>query len=103
MHVDLKGAPPKLDFLLRLWPLLRALGADALLLEYEDTFPFGGPLAALRAHNAFSEAAVRRLVAAAEEQGLHVIPLLQSFGHLEVSPRAPLPRAHHVSRSSRSS
>ncbi|CAG2121886.1 unnamed protein product [Medioppia subpectinata] len=98
--MDLKGAPPLPRFYTHLFPLLAALGANALLVEYEDMvtidtlisrhvtlsspqFPFSGAVAGVRALNAYSEAEVRRLVAAAAEHGLEVIPLVQTFGHLE--------------------
>lgn len=34
-------------------PLLRAMGATGLLLEYEDAFPYAAPLEALRAPHAY--------------------------------------------------
>lgn len=34
-------------------PLLRTLGATGLLLEYEDTFPYTGPLEPLQAPHAY--------------------------------------------------
>jgi len=55
VHLDLKGAPPKLSFLKQLLPMLRALGATGLLIEYEDMFPYSGVLQPLAAHNAYKE------------------------------------------------
>ncbi|XP_054168742.1 hexosaminidase D-like isoform X2 [Oppia nitens] len=83
VHLDLKGAPPRVSYLARLFPLMASFGANALLLEYEDMFPFSGPLSAIRAENAFSVSDIRTVLRLAEESGLEVIPLMQTFGHLE--------------------
>ncbi|XP_035198541.1 hexosaminidase D isoform X3 [Oxyura jamaicensis] len=83
VHLDLKGAPPRAAYLGQVLPLLRALGATGLLLEYEDTFPYTGPLEPLRAPHAYSHQELRELLGLAKEQGLEVVPLVQSFGHME--------------------
>lgn len=60
VHLDLKGGPPRLSFLLRSFlPLAADAGANALLLEYEDMFPYQGKLANLSATNAYSVKQVR--------------------------------------------
>lgn len=41
-HIDLKGAAPKLDYLLKLIPFIKKIGATGILIEYEDMFPFTG-------------------------------------------------------------
>lgn len=79
----------------QLLPLLRSLGATHLLLEYEDMFPWEGPLLTARAHNHFSRSDVQKIVSSAEKSGLQVIPLIQTFGHLEVSLR-PLNTSHPI-------
>uniref|UniRef100_A0A8D2QSX9 beta-N-acetylhexosaminidase n=2 Tax=Zosterops lateralis melanops TaxID=1220523 RepID=A0A8D2QSX9_ZOSLA len=73
-------SPPSLPQVL---PLLHALGATGLLLEYEDTFPYTGPLEPLQAPHAYSPAELRALLSRARAQGLDVVPLVQSFGHME--------------------
>ncbi|XP_075626930.1 hexosaminidase D isoform X3 [Balearica regulorum gibbericeps] len=110
VHLDLKGAPPRASYLAevrrrghpgpprppgpvpptrcplpvpQVLPLLRALGATGLLLEYEDTFPYAGPLEPLRAPHAYSPGEVRAVLSQARAQGLEVVPLVQTFGHME--------------------
>ncbi|XP_043224593.1 hexosaminidase D-like [Amphibalanus amphitrite] len=83
IHLDLKGAPPTVDYLVSLLPMMRRLGATGLLIEWEDMFPFWGPLRAAAARNHYSRADVRRLLSEARRHDLDVIPLVQTFGHLE--------------------
>ncbi|CAL9707806.1 unnamed protein product [Knipowitschia caucasica] len=85
VHLDLKGAPPKIEYLLQLIELFAKLGADGLLVEYEDMFPYEGELKVLQAstHSAYSGEEVMRIQEAARAQGLEVIPLIQTFGHME--------------------
>lgn len=59
VHLDLKGAPPTVGYLLALMPYLRAWGATGLLIEWEDMFPWGGTLAELRHSDAYSAEEVR--------------------------------------------
>ena len=44
VHLDLKGAPPKLTYLKNLFPLFASAGATTVLIEYEDMFPFKGDI-----------------------------------------------------------
>lgn len=83
VHLDLKGAPPKMSFLLQLLPLARKAGANGLLIEYEDSFPWSGLIANVSAGNAYSVEEVRTLLRLAENLQMEVIPLVQTFGHLE--------------------
>ncbi|KAL1130288.1 hypothetical protein AAG570_013226 [Ranatra chinensis] len=83
LHLDLKGAPPRPAYLEKLLPLAKELGATGLLLEWEDMFPWWGPLAPLAAANAYTRAEAAAIVAAAESAGLLVVPLIQTFGHVE--------------------
>ncbi|XP_069689508.1 hexosaminidase D-like [Periplaneta americana] len=89
VHLDLKGAPPRMRYLRALLPLLAAAGANALLVEYEDMFPWDGALRNASATNAWSRAQVTSLQALATRHGLELIPLVQTFGHLEFALKLP--------------
>ncbi|XP_034500303.1 hexosaminidase D isoform X4 [Ailuropoda melanoleuca] len=84
VHLDLKGAPPKVSYLSEVFPLFHALGANGLLLEYEDMFPYEGHLRLLRAKHAYSPPEIKEILHLATLNELEVIPLVQTFGHMEV-------------------
>lgn len=83
VHLDLKGAPPKISYLKQLFPLIKSFGATGVLLEYEDMFPYWGALEHLSAHNAYAKGDIADLLEAARLNRLEVIPLIQTFGHME--------------------
>ncbi|CAH2292128.1 hexosaminidase D [Pelobates cultripes] len=83
VHLDLKGAPPKVSYLAKILPLFSSLGANGLLIEYEDTFPYFGELLPLRAAHAYSPEEICEILRLAKLHNLEVIPLIQTFGHME--------------------
>ncbi|NWV42490.1 HEXDC Hexosaminidase, partial [Grantiella picta] len=83
VHLDLKGAAPRLSYLEQVFPLLSQLGANGVLIEYEDMFPFKGELEILRSPYAYSEEDIERIQQLAEQHKLEVVPLVQTFGHVE--------------------
>ncbi|XP_050775312.1 hexosaminidase D isoform X3 [Gopherus flavomarginatus] len=83
VHLDLKGAPPKVSYLAEIFPLFHTLGANGLLIEYEDMFPYEGELKPLRAEHAYSASEIKEILNLAELHELEVIPLVQTFGHME--------------------
>ncbi|XP_053326438.1 hexosaminidase D-like [Spea bombifrons] len=83
VHLDLKGAAPKLSYFEQIFPLLSKLGANGLLIEYEDMFPFTGELEVLRSPHAYSESDIKNILHLAEINKLEVVPLVQTFGHME--------------------
>ncbi|CAH1397086.1 unnamed protein product [Nezara viridula] len=82
-HLDLKGAPPTLEYLRRLLPLLATYGCDTILIEYEDMFPYWDALVNISARNAYKRQDIRKLLSWTHDLGMQVIPLVQTFGHME--------------------
>ncbi|KAK3912819.1 Hexosaminidase D [Frankliniella fusca] len=84
VHLDLKGAPPKVSYFEELFPFLKAHGANGILMEYEDMFPYSGPyFENVPAYNAYSASDIKEILRLAEVNKIEVIPLIQTFGHLE--------------------
>ncbi|NWS46407.1 HEXDC Hexosaminidase, partial [Probosciger aterrimus] len=83
VHLDLKGAAPRVSYLEQVFPLLSQLGANGILIEYEDMFPFKGELEVLKSPYAYSEEDIERIQQLAELHKLEVVPLVQTFGHVE--------------------
>lgn len=83
VHLDLKGAPPRISYYEQIFPLFAKLGVTGLLIEYEDMFPYWGSLRDLSAYNAYSQRDVKRLLQLAKKFNFEIIPLIQTFGHME--------------------
>ncbi|XP_073345995.1 hexosaminidase D [Pagrus major] len=85
VHLDLKGAPPRVEYLHKLIDLFSKLGVDGLLVEYEDMFPYEGELKLLQAttQHTYSREEVLSMQEFAKSKGMEVIPLVQTFGHME--------------------
>ncbi|GBF73030.1 hypothetical protein PA598K_01312 [Paenibacillus sp. 598K] len=60
---------------------------NGLLIEYEDKFPFRGYPELVHPRYALTEQDLEALLKAAYEQYIEIIPLQQSFGHLEYALR----------------
>ena len=83
IHFDLKGAPPKLDYLIKVLNLSAKMGATGVLMEYEDMFPFQGRLQGISALNHYNKSDIQALLDACRQLKMEVIPLVQTFGHME--------------------
>lgn len=83
VHLDLKGAPPKPDYFKKFIPFIKEHGATGILLEYEDTFPFTGRLEEARHGRAYTLQDVEMIKQLAKENDLTIMPLVQTYGHLE--------------------
>ncbi|XP_044754980.1 hexosaminidase D-like [Coccinella septempunctata] len=83
VHLDLKGAPPKVTYYEYLFPLLAKNGVAGVVIEYEDTFPFKGILHNVSALNAYTRKEIDMINNLADKNRLEIVPLVQTFGHLE--------------------
>lgn len=84
VHLDLKGAPPQISYYRRLFPFFAKLGVNGVLIEYEDMFPYSGNiLTQTSAKNAYTLREIQLINSLAMLNNLSVIPLVQTFGHLE--------------------
>ncbi|CAD5206266.1 unnamed protein product [Bursaphelenchus okinawaensis] len=83
VHLDLKGAPPRVEYLQQFFQLLSSLDVDGVLMEYEDMFPYSGNLSDLPQPNHYTTDDIHNINSLADQNGLELIPLVQTFGHLE--------------------
>ena len=83
VHIDLKGAPPKPEYFKEFLPMIKKFGATGIILEYEDMFPYTGKLEVVRHGNAYSKEDVKSILKLAKDNNLTVMPLVQTYGHLE--------------------
>jgi len=82
IHLDLKGTPPTFERLLDLLKVIAAARYNAVLVEWEDMFPWTVD-ERFRSETAYSEEEVRQFHAEADRLGLAVIPLVQCLGHMQ--------------------
>ncbi|CAF0914716.1 unnamed protein product [Rotaria sordida] len=83
VHFDLKGAAPKISYFEKLFPLLHKLGATGICMEYEDMFPFNDIVSSIKHKQAYTIDDIEKINQLAKDNHLDVIPLLQTYGHLE--------------------
>jgi hexosaminidase len=82
VHLDLKGCPPTFARLLDLLNVIAAARYNAVLVEWEDQFPWTVD-ARFRSPTAYTPDQVRRFHGAAAGHGIEVIPLVTCLGHME--------------------
>ena len=83
VHIDLKGAPFRLDYWHQLIPFLSRIGINGLLIEYEDMFPYDNFLSEIKCKDVYNCQQIESIIGKANEYNLKIIPLIQTFGHLE--------------------
>ncbi len=88
IHLDLKGAMAPVSYWQEAIRLLSQNKVNAVLVEYEDKFPFVGHPEVV-GPGALTAQELRALLATARDHFVEVIPLLQSLGHVEWILRAP--------------
>ncbi|MCW8133771.1 MAG: family 20 glycosylhydrolase [Planctomycetota bacterium] len=82
IHLDLKGLTPNLATLKEFLERAAYYKFNAVLVEYEDRFPFEC-LPDVRGPQAFTPETLKEFLAFAEQHGLEVVPLVQTLGHWE--------------------
>lgn len=82
VHLDLKGTPPTFQRVLRLREVFAACRYNAVLVEWEDTFPWTADLR-FRCETCYTPQQIVAFRDAAAELDLEVIPLVQCLGHME--------------------
>jgi hexosaminidase len=82
IHLDLKGTPPTFPRLMCLLDHFSKLGFNLVLVEWEDCFPWQiHP--SFRSPSAYTEEEIRQFVEKAAKLRLELVPLVQTFGHME--------------------
>jgi Glycosyl hydrolase family 20, catalytic domain len=87
-HLDLKGLPPADDRLIELLDVFKLAGYNAVLVEWEDAFPWTID-ERFRSPTAYPPDTVRRFADRAEQLDLELIPLVQCLGHMETPLNLP--------------
>ncbi len=82
VHLDLKGLAPSPKRLCELPEIFASFGLNCILVEWEDTFPYKH-FPELKADYTYSVRTVKEFLKQARKNGITVIPLIQTFGHLE--------------------
>jgi len=82
VHLDLKGVPPTSRRLIELLPVFAAAGYNAIVVEWEDMFPWTVDKR-FRNATAYTPEEVARFHQVAAENKLEIIPLVQCLGHME--------------------
>jgi hypothetical protein len=83
MIIDLRFQTYTMDYLIEAIKRMAHYKLNAVLMEYSNKFPYSGPFETIRDGTAFSEAEVRRFVQCCHDRCVEIIPLVQSFGHME--------------------
>lgn len=82
IHLDLKGMPPLFNRLLDLLDFLAGLKINCVLIEYNTHFPWSEKK--FRDKNGYTRSQVTEFLEKATSLNIQVVPLVQTFGHLEM-------------------
>ncbi|MFB5678168.1 family 20 glycosylhydrolase [Paenibacillus terreus] len=83
MNYDLRQTFSKPELLINYLDTMAAFKTNALLIEYEDKFPFAQHKELAHPRHALTSELLSELLDAAHRNYIEVIPLQQTFGHLE--------------------
>lgn len=89
VHIDLKHYAPNEKFLLSFLEQMADWKLNTLLLEYEAKFPYSESLGIQDPVSTWTLDSIAGLQEKARECGVEIIPLVQTFGHLEFVLRHP--------------
>lgn len=89
VHLDCRAQMLRFERIQDIFRDLARWGYNAVLLEYEDHFPFSGRLKAIASADALTLRQVKELARLAHALGLRIIPLVQCLGHLTYVLRLP--------------
>ncbi|MBO5793006.1 MAG: family 20 glycosylhydrolase, partial [Lentisphaeria bacterium] len=82
VHFDMKSMIPTAEYALTLVDEIAELGINALLVEFEDKFPFD-VTEGIHHPCAWTKDEFRAFAKRCKERNIELIPLLQSIGHLD--------------------
>lgn len=82
-YFDFRQSFPKFEHLLSYIEMLAEFKTNALIIEYEDKFPFEAHSPLKHPAYSFTDEQLRLILDAAQQNFIEVIPLQQTFGHLE--------------------
>ncbi|KAI6188076.1 Beta-N-acetylhexosaminidase [Aphelenchoides besseyi] len=83
VHLDLKGGAYRPSFFPQLFDLFVRMNFTGVMIEWEDMFPYSGRLSNALNGAAYTMENVREILQEAVDRNLEIIPLVQTFGHLE--------------------
>lgn len=83
VHLDLKGSPPKLNYLKELIPFMKKSGATGVIIEYEDFFPYKDDLESITNQNHYTNQELKQIFDLLKQNQMSLIPLIQAYGHME--------------------
>ena len=79
----MKGGPPVLSYLCDLLEMFQARGVSGVVVEWEDMMDWSGGLSVLARPGHYTRHMITQLLDTADKLGLVIIPLIQTFGHME--------------------
>ncbi len=82
-YFDLRQGFPKFENLISYVELLAEFKTNTLMIEYEDKFPFEQHASLKHPNDAFADEQLRLVLDTARQNFIEVVPLQQTFGHLE--------------------
>jgi hexosaminidase len=82
VHFDLKGTPPTFERLLTWLKLSKLGGYNAVLVEWEDTFPWEYD-ERFRGKTCYTHEQIAEFLDCAKSLDIEIVPLVQCMGHME--------------------